>query len=627
MHLASTAEAIYFSIMRNNLYRQRALFTQPPKPKPPKKKWRIAGFLWKALKRTCMVLGAFILMGAISGAILSNLALQKTAAPLPDEIVLYLPLEDGFSEHSNQQSPYGFTDQNLTAREVTAAIDHAAKDKRVKGFLMKLEGGGLNLAHIEELRAAVLRFRESGKFAYIYAPSYDSLGKYYLASAFEQIWLQPMGILSIPGIQVEMPFARQALQKIGVEPQFFARKEYKTLFESLTNTEMSPESRAMMTRLVSDIGGTIKTGIAASRDMDEAAVQAQIDKALLTDAEALESGLVDKLDYTDTLNEIIKEKVTGDPENEDKIFIFMARYLQDMEEKKSFAPPVKKPKVALIYAVGQIVQNDEGGKNLGAAENLVSEIRKAADDASIDVIVVRVDSPGGSPTASETIRRAIVKAQEKGKKIVVSMGASAASGGYWIIADADHIFALPTTMTGSIGVTGGKVSLREMWGHLGINWDRVQWGDNAGIWSLNRPYSESGAARMNYLMDDIYKAFVTRVAEGRDMSFEQADSIAGGRVWTGLSAKEVGLVDELGGLDDALDYAAVLAGAADRHGVKIVVLPRRKTALEKVLALLENHAMVVNFLRMNAGALQTLATGLEKINTLTAGEPGWALAR
>ncbi len=570
--------------------------------------------LWNALKRTCMAIGAMVLFSAILGTTLSMMAMKDVSAPsLPDEMVLYLPLEKALVEHSNVAgSSYSFQEKTLTIRDAVNALDRAAKDERVKGFVTTVRGGALSLTHTDELRAAIARFRESGKFAYIYAEGYEGLGQYYLASAFEEIWLQPMGLISIPGMQVEMPYVRPALDKIGVEPQFFARKEYKNLFESFTDSEMSPESREVMSAILVDIGAAVVQGVSADRKLDSGAFQKLVDKGLFTDAEALESGLVDRLDYGDEFSGMVKELVTGDAENKDKIFVKLGRYAKEAPGGAAAGSP----KVALIYAVGQIVQRDNSkGGNLAAADNLVETIRDAASDEDIGVIVLRVDSPGGSPTASETIRRAVIKAKEKGKKIVVSMGGAAASGGYWIAADADYIFASPMTFTGSIGVTGGKFSLQAMWEKVGIKWDGVSWGENSGLWSFNRPYSPSEAERMNAMMDNVYDSFVALVAGGRGMTPEQVDKVAGGRVWTGAQAKDVGLVDELGGLDMALDYTAGLVGVADRHALRVVVMPRPKTTFERVVELLDTQVRIGEFFRSNSEMFMTVTSSLKEFTS------------
>ncbi len=591
-------------------YRHRSLFYKPAAPRPPKKKWRVRYVIWNALKRTCMLIGALVLLSATISIILSGMFLKDHTTPsVPDRFVLHLQLDEMLLEHPNTLSPYAMQSRHMTISDVVDALDRAAADPRVKGFVTSYRGAPLNLSHIQELRMAVLRFRTSGKFTYIYSPSYDSVGQYYLASAYERVWMQPLGVLSMPGLDAKVPFAKEALERIGVEAQIFARQEYKNLFESATSQSMSEESREMLGGLVDDLAGQIIGDIALSRGMEQSQVRGLVDRGLLLGDEAYEAGLIDDLDYSDAVNRSILEKVTGNPESRASVFVGINRYnrARAHERASERVAGLTRPRVALIYAVGGIVQYNQGGReSMGSAETLVSAIRSAADDPQVRAIVLRVDSPGGSPAAAESIRRAVELAREKGKKIVVSMGESAASGGYWIIADADRIFALPGTLTGSIGVTGGKFVLEEMWNKLGIAWDGVEWGENATLWSFNSPYSESETERMNALMDSVYDAFVGRVAAGRNMDLEAADRVARGRVWTGAQAFKVGLVDELGGLTDALDYVAQELGVASRRDLAVTLMPRPKTALERIVALLEMQASMGRMIEVQATLFEML---------------------
>ncbi|HEY0902241.1 MAG TPA: signal peptide peptidase SppA, partial [Micavibrio sp.] len=339
------------------------------------------------------------------------------------------------------------------------------------------------------------------------------------------------------------------------------------------------------------------------------------DQGLFTDQEALAAKLIDRLDYLDVLRKEIRLKVAGTEDVKAMKFVRLGRYMQDVDGMLAEKLPGQKAQVALVYAVGTIVSDDEMVQSqvslmdgdMASAEDIARVIDESVRDKHIKTIVLRIDSPGGSPTASETIRRALVTAKEKGKKVVVSMGGTAASGGYWIAAPADRIFALPGTITGSIGVAGGKFVLSGLWEKLGVNWDNVHLGENSSIISTNEPYSEAGRARMNAVMDNIYEAFITRVAEGRSMSKAQADQVARGRVWTGESALKAGLVDEMGGLNEALDYAAIAAGHKSRRDVVIVELPKQKTTLELLAELFENQAQVRAGLKVQTQIMQWLS--------------------
>jgi protease IV len=241
---------------------------------------------------------------------------------------------------------------------------------------------------------------------------------------------------------------------------------------------------------------------------------------------------------------------------------------------------------------------------VAAADEIATAILDVSEDDAYGAIVLRVDSPGGSPAASETIARALVRAREEGgKAIIVSMGPVAASGGYWIAAPADRIFATPTTLTGSIGVVGGKFILADMWDALRITWDGVQWGQNAGMWAGQAPFTPEQAARVEAMLDHVYDSFVARVAAGRGMTPEAVEAVARGRVWTGQQAAERGLVDELGGLTNALDYAAREVGADDRYGVEVDVLPRPPSPLEQFLELFGGSVRVADFAARLSAAL------------------------
>jgi protease-4 len=536
---------------------------------------------------------------------------------IPPSAVLNLTIDGDYPEHPNMLSGLGFGGGNgpLTMRQVVDALDRAGHDPRIKGMVAVAIDTMQDLSHVQELRDAVMRFRSNGKFAYIYSDSFGEAGEgislYYLASAFDQIIMQPMGILSIAGIRLEMPYARGTLDKLGVTPQFFARKEYKSVFESATNTGMSPKSRENMESIVGDIAGMMAEGIGEGRHLDPETVRRYVDQALFTDKEALAAKLVDRLAYLDQLDSEMKKLASGDPDDDDAL-VDIEDYApqtigkDDKPQQRPHMGGPKAPKVALIYVEGTIMPDGQGeAGNLASSDEVSDTIMDSAYDDGVKAIVLRIDSPGGSPTAAEVIRRAVLRAKEKGKTVIVSMGNLAASGGYWIAADADYIFAAPETLTGSIGVAGGKFVVDGLWDKLGIKWDHVQWGDNAGLWSFNEPYTRAGEERMNAMMDAVYQGFIERVAGGRHMSIDAVDKIARGRVWTGRQAKENGLVDALGGLDAALDYTAQKLGAKDRHGLRIDVLPHPKTPFQKLAEMLSLDAGVGRFLKFQA-RLETL---------------------
>ena len=581
------------------------------KPKPrtkeiSRKRWNWPSIVGRAIKKACMVIGAVVLFSALLTFCAGTMLSDKKAL-VPGEFILSLTIDSGVGEQGREPTflaPFPFS--RPTVRQIVDSLDRAATDHRVKALLVNLETGGVDLAHIQEIRAAVKRFRASGKPSAVYSSSYGDfgagLGNYYFASAFDKIWMQPVGMLSIAGIGMEMPFVKTLLEKIGARAQFFQREEYKNAMESFTATRMSGPSRESVSDLVDGLAAQMAGDIAADRGIKVPAFKALVDKGLLTGQEALDARLIDRLDYADTLVAETQDAVGGSADDDEPALVALEDYV-------ALAPAQRGPKVALVYVAGMIAPGGSG-EGVADADRIANAILDAAYDDRYKVIVVRIDSPGGSPTASETIRRAIVKAKGEGKDVIVSMGPVAASGGYWIAADASRIYALPATLTGSIGVVMGKFELSALWEKLGVNWEQTTWGANAGLWSVNQPFSAAQAERMNVLIDDIYTSFIQRVAAGRNMTPEQVRAIAKGRAWTGETAKTIGLVDEIGGLDVALDDAAKTAGADGRHKISIDVLPQPEGPFEQLLSLFGAEARIGK----GIDALETMASKMAVIN-------------
>lgn len=612
---------------KNTFRKHRPLFAhQLPKPekKPAKKKWVILPVLWRSFKRTCFALGLMMMISMVFwGVTLSRLSSQTAPPSLPPEMVVYLKLEGQVSEHQ-QMSPFAnpFAPVAPTLRTMVETLERAGTDDRVKGLMVRLSDVSMSLSQIQELRAAIKDFRETGKFAYIYASSYGGgtggLGRLYLASAFDQRWMQPLGVVSMAGMRVEMPFFKNVLDKIGVVPDFFQRKEYKTAYESLTNKEMSAANRESMKAVVEAMRDAISADMPSDLGMEAEAFDDYIDYGLFTAPEALDRNLVTHLDYVDVLIDTVKEQVTGSASADDSLFVHFDAYAQDLTRRAENVAMHKKKRVALIYVSGAIVETSQGQDNIAAADIIAPAILDAADDKSIEAIILRIDSPGGSPVASESILRAMHKAQAKGKKVIVSMGTVAASGGYWIASGADYIFAMPTTLTGSIGVLGGKFSAGPMWDKLGVNWDRsIQWGDNAGIWSFNETFTPDQKLRIDAMLDQIYTAFIERVSKGRGLTPKQTERIARGRVWPGLNAYENGLVDELGGLKDAVAYTAAALDLDDPSDLKLVQMPKELSPLEQIAKLLGQRSIIFETLRMQSTIGQLLAPIAREADTLS----------
>lgn len=574
------------------------------------KRWNFWSIIGRAIRKTCTVIGAMVLIAAIISVFLVSRLTTQSAPSLPNDIILLFKIENGLTETQVKPTlmdPFPFLQPTL--RHIIDALEVAKNDKRVRGLVLTLDGSSMNIAHVEELRKAVKSFRENGNFAKIYSSSFTDtsggLTQYYLASAFDEIWMQPVGMVSISGTSMQMPFAKTALDKIGVSAQFFQREEYKSAMENLTNSEISPANQESLQSLLNSLSSKMVLEISSDRQIKGADLKSYIDKALLTGEEALQAKLIDRLDYGDVMLSELRQDATGNPDDEKVQLVDISRYAQ-----QAHARPVSKKtvnNVALIYVVGTIVDSAGAGGNAGADE-ISYTIENATKDKSIEAIVLRVDSPGGSPTASETIRRSIVKAKEKGKKVIVSMGPVAASGGYWISTDADLIVADAGTITGSIGVVMGKFEGSEFFDKVGVNWQGPKYGQNADIWSLHKKFSDAENERMNILIDDAYGAFLSRVAKGRKMTIEQARNVAKGRPWTGEQALANGLVDAIGGLNDALDKTAVLIGKNNKGDLKIIKMPRELNNVERIFQLLGQEVSLGNFLSTNFKPLKTLLT-------------------
>ncbi|WP_329256066.1 signal peptide peptidase SppA [Actinoallomurus sp. NBC_01490] len=483
-------------------------------------------------------------------------------------LILELDLTDGIVEGQPADPVSALLSMRRThLRDVLGGLRRARTDPRVRALVVRIGGHRLGLAMAQELRDAVRAFRDAGKLAVAWAESFGETGRgtvpYYLATAFERIYLQPSGDLALTGVALEEPFFNEALGKIGVTPRFAKRHEYKTAANTFMERAYTPEHKEMSGRLVASAGEQVVAGVAEGRGLSPERVRELIDRAPLLGAEALEAGLVDKLAYRDEVYADVRAAV-GDA---DARLRYIARYNRAQGLAKRL-PRQRQQGVALIQGQGPIRLGRSGrgalpgqGSSMGS-DTIATAIRAAVRDDKIKAIVFRVDSPGGSYVASDTIWREIVLARKAGKPVVVSMGNVAASGGYFVAAPATVIVAQPGTLTGSIGVVFGKPVVGDLLGRLGIGLDSVEQGAHARMYAPTRDFTEEEWGRVNSFLDRIYDDFVGKVAEGRDLPRERVDALARGRVWTGADAHERGLVDELGGLGQALDLARKKAGLA-----------------------------------------------------------------
>ncbi|HEY4793274.1 MAG TPA: signal peptide peptidase SppA [Mycobacterium sp.] len=478
----------------------------------------------------------------------------------------------------------------LVLREAVSALHRAADDPRVAGLIARVELPAAAAGPVQELREAVAAFT-AVKPSLAWAETYPGTLSYYLASAFGEVWMQPAGTVGLIGFATNALFLRDALDKAGIEAQFVARGEYKSAINLFTQDRYTDAHREADTRLLDSLRAQVWLAVAESRNIGQDALDGLADHAPLLRDIAVESGLIDRVGFRDEAYARIAELVgakgispeSGDADGDDgPPRLYLSRYARATGPGGPARPsiPGRGPKstIAVVTVAGAIVSGRGGsrmpfGSSNAGADTIAAGLREAAHDDSVSAIVLRVDSPGGSVSASETIWREVKKARERGKPVVASMGAVAASGGYYVSMGADAIVANPGTITGSIGVLTGKLVARDLKDRLGVGSDAVRTNANADAWSVNAPFTPEQHAQVEAEADLVYDDFVQRVAQGRHLSIEAVEAVARGRIWTGADALDHGLVDELGGLRAAVRRAKVLAGLDDDAKVRLIGYP------------------------------------------------------
>ena len=484
------------------------------------------------------------------------------------------PIPDRSSD--NPFSSLGFNglgDTPMGLNEILDNLDKAAANPSVKGIFLDLTNLMTGIATIEEIRNALLDFKKSGKFIYAYSEVF-SQPTYYLATVADKIYLHPTGLAELKGLRSEILFFKGTLDKLGVEPLVFRHGKFKSAVEPFIQDKLSDSNREQVRTFLTSIWNHMLKGIAEGRKLPEAELRKIASEILVTNAPAaMQFKLVDDLKYRDEVLELLKTK-TG-AESIDKLELVTLSEIKDAEDTREKR---KGDKIAVVYAEGDIVDGEGQDGQIGSVE-CSKAIRKARLDEKVKAVVLRVNSPGGSALASETIWREVVLTK-KVKPVIVSMGNLAASGGYYIAAPADVIVASPNTITGSIGVFGLFFNGKGLANQLGVTIDTVKTTPMADIMSSSRGVTAREAEIIQAEIERIYDNFISRVAEGRKMSKADVDSIAQGRVWTGADAKRLKLVDEFGGLDRAIELAAQ---KAKLENYRIMELPFVKDPLEKIL--------------------------------------------
>lgn len=539
----------------------------------------------KFLARTLMLIGAWVVVMAIVGAI----ATLMTQEELPERIVLEIDFEREFAEYiPTDPLASVLMEQTVSVRDIVDALNQAATDERVLALVARTGTPRMGLAEIQEVRDAVLAFRGSGKPTVAYAETFGEFGPgngaYYLAAAFDRIYLQPSGDIGLTGLMAESAFVSGTLEKLGLSPRMDHRYEYKNALNMFTEKEYTQPHREAILQIIESQFGQIVQGIAVGRGLEVDAVRTLVDQGPFLGKQALAENLVDGLAYRDEVQAIIDDDLGEEAEH-----VSLFTYLRQMGR-----PHNEGEAIALIYGVGGVHRGKSeysaalSGPTMGS-DSVSAAFRSAVQDDTVKAILFRVDSPGGSYVASDTIWRETVRAKEAGKPVIVSMGNVAGSGGYFVAAAADKIVAQPGTITGSIGVVGGKMLTTELMEKIGISSDEVHTSINATMWSSSLDYTPQQWQRITTWLDHVYADFTQKVAQGRGLTQEQVHAVAKGRIWTGEDAKDIGLVDELGGFPAALRLAKQAAEIEEDAPVQVKLFPEQKTLVDTVLSRLQGR--------------------------------------
>ncbi|OAI44777.1 hypothetical protein AYO42_04115 [Rhizomicrobium sp. SCGC AG-212-E05] len=571
--------------------------------------------------------GRSIVMSVVNGIARAVVALILLLAVLlifslargdgqPGNMVLALDLREPIADSSASPATV-FTPRRVTVMEVVLGLETAGRDKRVKGMVMKLGNGALSTAEGQEIAAAIERFRSRDKFVIAQTTAFfgAGLGDYVAASAANEIWMQPKAPFTPSGAGGGGLFLRGVLDKIEAEPQIVKRAEYKSAADMFMEKQMSAADREQLTRLMQSVYDSAVARVATNRKLSREDVVAGLEASPQFSEDVLKRRLIDRIGYDDQATAAANARAGSG-----------VKTVKFMNYARDAAKPLGDGNIAIVEAAGEIRDGTAKNSLLGASAGIASDdlseaIRQATRDKSIKAIVLRVDSPGGSVTASDQILHAVKGAQAAGKPVVVSMGGVVASGGYFISTTANRIVAQPGTITGSIGVLTGKISFNKTLGLVGANSEQVSVGRNTLMGSPLSPYTPEQLAILNRQADVIYDDFTAKVAAGRKLPIAKVREVARGRVWSGTDAQTHGLVDRLGGFWTAAGEAAVLAKVPPAEMV-FKIYPRRTGLLGSLSRLMGDMDASFGLLGrieslLNLPALQALLGG---ISELPAGE-------
>ncbi len=527
-----------------------------------------------------MTIGFFIMLGIV-GSMASFSAKAKPV--VPKSAVLKLNFDTAITEQSLEDpfsmfNPMGGYEKTQGILEFVQTIDRAASDPAIKFIYMNVTNLNAGISHLEEIRSAISRFRESGKPVIAYADNY-SQAAYYLSTAADKIYMNPSGMSPLTGLSISTLFMKDLLDKLGVEVQLIRHGKFKAAAEQFISNKMSEENREQLKAYLDAVWGTWVADISAAREIAPEDINRMADNLELTTAQkAMEAGLLDGLLYKDQVADTIAKLFGVDDEK--KIKMISSGDYSIATRKINYK---EKNKIAVIYASGDIIMG-KSDENI-ASDSYIEHLSRVRKDSTIKAVVLRVNSPGGSAQSSEIFDRELSLLMEK-KPVIVSMGDYAASGGYWISAKATKIITNNTTLTGSIGVFTMIPNIAgTMKKHLSVNPETVNTNKHSDIMSGFRALDKEEVTFVQSAIEKIYTDFINLVAQGRKLTPERVDEIAQGRVWSGLDAIKIGLADEKGGLIEAINSAAAFSNT---ESYRLVEYPVRKTTIEKLMELLED---------------------------------------
>jgi protease-4 len=545
---------------------------------------------------------------------------EKTAESQQKKIsIAQIPLKGSLPESAPEPGLFGDMQQNLT--DTLRRLRRAADDDDVQGVILRIRSPSIGRAKLAELRASIDRLQASGKKVYADIESAKAVD-YLIACACDEIVMPEPGMLLLPGVRAEVTYYKGLLDKLGIKADMMQVGDYKGAAEPFTRDRMSPEVRKQFETVIDDFYEQMAETIAADRGLPKDKVKQLIDRGLFPAEQARQAGLVDTIAYSADFQRRLKTEHQADQltllknygrEDVDTDFSGMMGFfklfdLMSGASSKRRSSDAKK--IAIIYGVGAIMDGQSGSSLLGGqvlgGDTIVRALQKAGDDETVVAVVFRVDSPGGSALASDLIWRQVQLVRKK-KPVIASMGDVAASGGYYIAVGCDKIYAGAGTLTGSIGVVGGKLAMGGLFDKVGFSTEVISRGQNSGMFSMETPFSDSEREVWKEYMNDVYGRFTDRVATGRKLDRKQLDALAGGRVWSGRQAKANGLVDEVGTFYDAIEAAKKMAGIQPKEKIEYLELPRPRNFLEQLLDAPEDEAR----LQLRTAA-QELAPGAAK---------------